>query len=172
MDLKEILNISGKPGLYKIIAQSTGRIIVESLEDGKRLPVFASNNFSILKDISLFTMEEDLPLEQALKAIYEYEKGKESISHKADNKEIEQRLEAIVPNYDKEQVKHADMKKLFKWYNLLIQKEAWSPVDIAGEEKEEKTEKKEKKEAAPKGEKKAAAPKKKVKAAPKAKKAD
>lgn len=51
MDLKEILNISGKPGLYKIIAQSTGRIIVESLEDGKRLPVFASNNFSILKDI-------------------------------------------------------------------------------------------------------------------------
>jgi D-alanyl-D-alanine carboxypeptidase len=116
-------------------------------------------------------MEEDLPLEQALKAIYEYEKGKESISHKADNKEIEQRLEAIVPNYDKEQVQHADMKKLFKWYNLLIQKEAWSPADIAGEEKEEKAEKKvaPKKDAA-KAEKKKEAPKKAKATKPKAEK--
>lgn len=171
MNLKEILNISGKPGLYKIVAQSTGRIIVESLEDGKRLPVFASNNFSILKDISLFTMDEDLPLEEAFKAIYKYEDGKQSIDHKASDAEIAQRMEAIIPTYDKEQVRPADMKKLFKWYNLLIEKKAWTPADIEGEEKEEKAEKKEKKAAAPKAEKKEAAPKK-AKATPKAKKAE
>jgi len=146
MDLKEILNISGKPGLYKILSQSTGRIIVESLEDGKRIPVFASNNFSILKDISLFTMEEDLPLEKAFKAIYEFEKGKPSISHKAENKEIEMKLGEIIPTFDRDQVQHADMKKLFKWYNLLVEKGAWSPADIKSEE----AEKEEKKEKAPK----------------------
>ena len=171
MNLKEVLNISGKPGLYKIIAQSAGRIIVESLEDGKRLPVFATNNFSILKDISIFTMEEDLPLEQAFKAIYEHEEGKTSIDHKSSEAEIAERMEAIIPTYDKEQVRPADMKKLFKWYNLLIEKKAWSPADIASEEEvveveaeEVKEEKKEKKATTPK-KPKAETPKK-----PKAKK--
>lgn len=120
----------------------------------------------------MFTMEDDLPLEEAFKAIYEHEDGKASISHKASDAEIAERMEAIIPTYDKEQVRPADMKKLFKWYNLLIEKKAWTPADIDSEDEvseveveEVKEEKKEKKKAAASKKPKADAAKK-----PKAKK--
>lgn len=130
MNLADILTISGKPGLYKIVAQSPGRVIVESVEDGKRMPVFMRHNFSILSDISIFTEDDDLPLGEVFKAIYELEDGKETLNHKSDNKELEAKMLEVVPNYDKEEVRHADMRKLFKWYNLLVTKQLWSPADL------------------------------------------
>lgn len=140
MKLSEILTISGKPGLYKIVAQSPGRVIVESVEDGKRMPVFMRHNFSILSDISMFTYEEDVPLGQVFKSIYEQEEGKQSISHKADNKELEAKMSAVLPDYDKEEVRHGDMRKLFKWYNLLIANKLWTPADLEEEESSDEEE--------------------------------
>jgi hypothetical protein len=133
MKLSEILTISGKPGLYKIVAQSPGRVIVESIEEGKRMPVFMRHNFSILNDISIYTEEEDLPLAEVFKAIYEKEEGKVSISHKADDKELEAKMAEVVPNYAREEVRHADMRKLFKWYNIIIDKQLWTPADLEGQ---------------------------------------
>jgi hypothetical protein len=135
MDLSEILTISGKPGLYKIVAQSPGRVIVESVDDGKRMPIFMRHNFSILSDISIYTEDDDKPLGEVFKAIYEKEDGKKSISHKVDEKELEAKMTEVIPDYDKEEVRHADMRKLFKWYNLLIQHKLWTPADLKdGEE--------------------------------------
>jgi hypothetical protein len=133
MDLSEVMTISGKPGLYRIISQSPGRIIVESLLDGKRGPVFMRHNFSILKEISIYTEEGDMPLEDAFAAIYKHEEGKASIDPKKPGVELAAYLEEIVPDYDKEEVRHADMKKLFKWYNLLVEKNLWDPSDIDSE---------------------------------------
>lgn len=137
MNLSDIISISGKPGLYKIVAQSPGRVIVESVQDGKRTPVFMRDNFSILSDIYIFTDDEDMPLGEVMKAIYEHEGGQESISHKGSDEELETRLKEVVSNYDKENVQHADMRKLFKWYNLLIKHDLWSPADLENEDEEE-----------------------------------
>jgi hypothetical protein len=133
MNLSEILTISGKPGLYKIVAQNPGRVIVESIEDGKRMPVFMRHNFSILNDISIFTEEDDLPLGEVFKSLFEKEGGKETISHKSEENELEAKMLEVVPDYDKEEVRHADMRKLFKWYNLLMTKELWTPADLEKE---------------------------------------
>lgn len=138
MKLSEILTISGKPGLYKIVAQSPGRVIVESIEEGKRMPIFMRHNFSILSDISIYTEEDDLPLADVFKSIYEKEGGKQSISHKAEDKELEAKMVEIVPNYAREEVRHADMRKLFKWYNIIIDKKLWTPADL--EEKKDSDE--------------------------------
>ncbi len=137
MKLSEILTISGKPGLYKIVAQNPGRVIVESIEDGKRMPVFMQHNFSILSDISIFTEDDDTPLGVVFKGLYEKESGKETISHKSEEKDLEAKMLEVIPNYDKEEVRHADMRKLFKWYNLLITKKLWTPADLAEEVSEE-----------------------------------
>ena len=133
MDLAEILTISGKPGLYKIVAQNPGRVIVESVEEGKRMPIFMRHNFSILSDISLYTEDDDLPLGEVFKSIYEKEDGKQSISHKSSEQELEEMMAEVVPDYDRVGVRHADMRKVFKWYNILITKNLWSPADLETE---------------------------------------
>ena len=53
--LKEILSISGKPGLYKLITNTSNAIIVESLLDGKRFPAYSNTKIISLEDISIYT---------------------------------------------------------------------------------------------------------------------
>ena len=138
MDLSKILAITGKPGLYLVISQTKSGALVESIIDKKRIPVFASEKMSSLKDISIFTNEEDLPLFTVLKAIYDKENGGKCIDHKSDNNALKKYMEEVLPNYDKDRVYVSDIKKLFSWYNLLQNE---NMLDFSEEtENEEKTE--------------------------------
>ena len=119
MNLKEILSISGKPGLYKLTAQSRGGVIVESLADGKRFPVPASQNVSSLGDIAMYTDAEEVPLATIFKAIFEKENGGETLNHKEDEAKLVKYFAGIVPNFDRERVYTSNIKKVFNWYNLL-----------------------------------------------------
>ncbi|MEI6696262.1 MAG: DUF5606 domain-containing protein [Bacteroidota bacterium] len=119
MDLSKILAITGKPGLYLVISQTKSGALVESIIDKKRIPVFASEKMSSLKDISIFTYDEDLPLFTVLKAIFDKENGGKCIDHKSDNNALKKYMEEVLPNYDKDRVYVSDIKKLFSWYNLL-----------------------------------------------------
>ena len=93
--------------------------LVESLLDGKRQPAFSNERISSLEDISIFTLEEDIPLKKVFELIYSKEKGGECISHKSDNNKIVQYMEEILPDFDRDRVYVSDMKKLFSWYNIL-----------------------------------------------------
>jgi len=167
MDLSKIMSISGKSGLFKIISQARGGIIVESLSDGKKMPVFASHRSSVLEDISMFTYTEDIPLKNVLWNIFQKEDGKEvSIDLKADGSALYDYFESVLPEFDKDRVYPSDIKKVLAWYNQLLQH------DLISEPKEEEEAENEKEEAAegapakkkaeekPKTPKKAAAPKK------------
>lgn len=137
MDLSNILTITGKNGLFKVVTQSKNSIIVESLTDGKKLPVFATDRSSNLEDISIFTREEDLPLKEVLLKIHEKEDGKPSIDPKSDPAELAAHFESILPDYDKDRVYHSDIKKVFTWYGILLEKGLITkPSD---EEKEKET---------------------------------
>jgi hypothetical protein len=181
MNLTGIIAISGKPGLYKVIAQGKNSIIVESLIDGKRVPAYSTDRISALDDISIYTYDEDAPLRDLLTAIFKKEAGKECPSHKDDLKDLTTYLLGLLPNYDQERVYPSDIKKIFQWYNLLHKSGNLKLEEVVEEAAAEKKAPKAKKEtadeteAAPK--KKAAAPKKaattaaKPKAAPAAKSA-
>lgn len=119
MDLSKILSISGKPGLYLLVSQTKTGALVESLLDGKRQPAFSNERISSLEDISIFTLEEDIPLKKVFELIYSKENGGECISHKSDNNKIVQYMEEILPDFDRDRVYVSDMKKLFSWYNIL-----------------------------------------------------
>jgi len=119
MNLTGIIAISGKPGLYKVLAQGKNNIIVESLEDKKRVPAYASDRISALDDISIYTYDEDKPLREIFTSIYEKESGKETISHKEDQNKLKAYLIEVLPNFDQERVYASDIKKIFQWYNLL-----------------------------------------------------
>ena len=67
MDLSKIVSISGKSGLYLVKSQAVGRLIVESVIDGKCTPAFAHDRMSSLEEISIFSTDEDRPLKDVFK---------------------------------------------------------------------------------------------------------
>ncbi len=120
MSLDKIIAVTGKPGLYEIIAQSKGGLIVESLVDKKRFPINATHNVSVLDNIAIYTYEDEMPLKLVLKSIFEKEDGKKCISHKENNKVLTSYFSEILPNYDTERVYASNIKKVVQWYNLLV----------------------------------------------------
>lgn len=126
MDLKGIISISGKSGLSKIVSQSRGGLIVESLEDGKRFAVHGSERVSSLEDISIYTYEKDLLLTEVFEEMFKKAEGKQILSHKSSEQELRAYLKEVLPNYDEERVYNSDIKKLVHWYNILIDKKLLS----------------------------------------------
>ena len=86
--LKEILSISGKPGLYKLISNTANALIVESLLDGKRFPAYSNAKIIALEDISIYTEDEDMPLKTVFKRIFDKEEGKPAINHSSRYHEL------------------------------------------------------------------------------------
>jgi len=134
MVLSGIISISGRPGLYKVVAQGKNNIIVESLEDKKRFPTYSTDRISALEDISIYTYGEDQALHEIFDSIFKKEDGKTCISHKESESNLAEYLESVLPEYDKERVYSSDVKKIFMWYNLLHK-----AGELKQEEKEEKT---------------------------------
>ena len=139
MDLKDIMAIAGKPGLYKFVAQGRNAIIVEQIETGKRTSAFSHERINSLEEITVFTDDEDMPLKDVFKALYEKEDGKESISPKSDNNTLKEYFGEVVPDYDRERVYVSDIKKILAWYNIL-QKADMLSFEEEEEEKKEETE--------------------------------
>ena len=156
MDLKDILSISGHPGLYKFITQGRNGMIVESLETKKRMFAYDSYKVSSLEDISLYTEEKEVALADVLKKIYEKESGGETISHKEPNEKLKDYFNEVLPDYDRSKVYTSDIKKILNWYNILHKLKM---LDF----KEEKKKDKEEKEETKKEEEKKEAPDKKNK---------
>ena len=120
--LKTILAISGKPGLYKLISQGKNMLIVESVADRKRMPIYASDKVISLGDIAMYTDADEVPLSVVLEAVKTKEEGKEvSLDYKkASAEELGEFMAAVLPNYDRDRVHLSDIKKLIQWYNLLV----------------------------------------------------
>jgi len=120
MELDKILAISKKPGLYKLITQSRGGFIVESLLDQKRISVSISSNVSLLSEIAIYTLNEELPLKEVFSKIFDKEKGAEtSTSPKSSKDDLEAYFFSVLPDYDEDRVYPSDIKKILNWYNLL-----------------------------------------------------
>lgn len=122
MILKEILSISGEPGLFKFIAQGKNAIIVEHIETGKRSSAFSSAKVSSLEDISVFTENEDIPLGKVFDKIFEKESGGQAIDSKSESEKLKKYFEEVIPDYSREKVYLSDIKKIILWYNLLQKK--------------------------------------------------
>ena len=137
--LKEILSISGKPGLFKLISNTPNALIVESLLDGKRSPAYSNAKIIALEDISIYTENEDIPLKSVFKRIFEKENGKPAINHKESANAITAYIESVLPGYDKNRVYVSDMRKMIQWYNLLLSKNLLNFEEEEGKQEESAT---------------------------------
>jgi hypothetical protein len=120
MSLEKILSIGGKPGLYKLVTQTRSGFVAESLLDGKKITVGLRSNVSVLSEIAIYTLDEELPLREVFQKIQVKEKGgKTSTPHKSEKIQLEEYFFEVLPNYDEDRVYPSDIKKVIQWYNLL-----------------------------------------------------
>ncbi len=120
MGLDKILAIAGKPGLYKLVTQTRGGFVAESLIDNRKISVGIQQNVSVLSEIAIYTLTEEVPLREVLKKIETKENGKQtSISHKDGKDKLEEYFFEVLPDYDEDRVYASDIKKVVQWYNML-----------------------------------------------------
>ncbi len=120
MSLEKVLSIAGKPGLYTLKTQTRAGFLAESLLDGKTINVSGRHNVSLLSEIAVYTLTEEVPLRKVFEKISTKENGKEAISHKASKEELEEYFFGVMPDYDEDRVYPSDIKKVVQWYNLLV----------------------------------------------------
>ena len=140
MEFNKIIAVTGKPGLFEILSQTKTGVIVRSIVDGKRFPITATHNVSLLENIAIYTYEEEVPLGVVMKNIAEKEDGKEAISHKESANKLVSYFSEVLPDFDEERVYASNIKKVIQWYNTLVKANfdfsSLNPVETANEEEE------------------------------------
>ncbi len=130
---ERVLTISGKPGLYRLLSQGRNMFIVEAVDASKkRLPVHNSDKVVMLDDIAIYTDTEEIPLREVFAKILEKEGGVLSFDLKtATPEELVEYFESVMPDYDRERVYLTHIKKIYAWYNILVEN---GVVDFARED--------------------------------------
>lgn len=118
--LKRILSIAGKPGLYNLVSQGKNMLIVENIATKKRTPAYARDKVVSLGDISIYTVEDDMPLPEVLEKVKTVAEAKPVDVKVMSDQEVRDYFKTILPEYDEDRVYTTDIRKLFSWYNQLI----------------------------------------------------
>ena len=135
--LKKILSIAGKQGLFRLVSQGKNMLIVESLLNGKRTPAYAHDKIISLGDIAIYTVEDDVPLADVLEAVKAKNEGKHiDIKAIGNDAAVREYFKTILPDFDEDRVYTTDIKKVFNWYNQLLD----AGITTFKEEKAEKAE--------------------------------
>jgi hypothetical protein len=119
MNLRGIVAVSGRPGLFKLVGQNKGGYILESL-DAQRVKIVASmttTKLASLEDITIYGEDEDLKLVDVLAKIAE--EGANVPDVKADTQSLRAFFAKVAPDHDEEKVYASDMKKIVTWYHIL-----------------------------------------------------
>lgn len=139
MILENILSISGKPGLYKLLSNNKHMIIVEMIGQKKRMPVHNTEQVVALSDVAMYTYEEEVPLYEIMVSLFEVMKeGKIDINiKKASKDELFDFFGKVLPEFDRDRVHSSDIKKLIQWYNLLLENDEISADKITEMKKDQ-----------------------------------
>ncbi|MGC1244274.1 MAG: DUF5606 domain-containing protein [Chryseosolibacter sp.] len=143
MTIADIATVSGKGGLYKVVAPTKSGVILESLDEAKtKLVATANHRLSLLNEISIYTTtkEGNIPLHDVLKKVHQDFGDDPGVDASSDADELKAFMKSVLPEYDEDRVYTSDIKKLVKWYDL-IRKHA--PEILSGSSEEEKKENKE-----------------------------
>ncbi len=118
-DLTKILAISGQSGLFIYISQARSGAIVESLADKKRSSFGMSSKITSLADISIYTDEEEVKLQQVFLNMKEVLGEDDAPSAKSSPEELKAFFGKALPTYDRDRFYVSHMKKVVEWYNCL-----------------------------------------------------
>lgn len=118
-DLSKILAVSGQSGLFLYVSQARSGAIVEALADKKRSTVGITSKITSLADISIYTDDEEVKLQQVFLNMKEVLSDADAPSAKSDPQELKALFEKALPSYDRDRFYVSHMKKVVEWYNAL-----------------------------------------------------
>ena len=118
-DLSRILSISGQSGLFLYVSQARSGAIVEALSDKKRSTVGMTSKLTSLADISIYTDDEEVKLQQVFLNMKEVLGDADAPSPKSSAEELKALFEKALPSYDRDRFYVSHMKKVVDWYNNL-----------------------------------------------------
>ena len=132
-DLSKILSVSGQSGLYLYVSQARNGAIVEALADKKRTSVGMTNKLTSLADISIYTDDEEVKLQQVFLNMKEVLGENDAPSAKSKPEELKALFEKALPTYDRDRFYVSHMKKVVEWYNAL---KNYASLDFVNPEEE------------------------------------
>ena len=118
-DLTRILSISGQSGLFNYVSQARNGVVVESLVDGKRSSFGMTSKMTSLADISIYTDDEEVKLQQVFLNLKDVLGDADAPTSKAKPEELKALFEKALPTYDRDRFYVSHMKKVVDWYNVL-----------------------------------------------------
>ncbi|MBN8653867.1 MAG: DUF5606 domain-containing protein [Cytophagales bacterium] len=124
MELTEIASISGKGGLFKVLKPGKSGVLLESMDATKtRIVASATQRLSLLSEISIYTTTKEgtAPLDEVLKKINQEYKNDLGVDANSDGNELKAFLKSVLPTFDEDRVYVSDIKKLVKWYSILLE---------------------------------------------------
>ena len=133
-DLTRILSISGQSGLFHYVSQARNGVVVEALADGKRSSFGMTSKMTSLADISIYTDEEEVKLQDVFTGMKEVLGEADAPSSKASADELKSFFEKALPSYDRDRFYVSHMKKVVDWYNNLKKYASLDFVDLEAEE--------------------------------------
>ena len=119
MNLEGIINISGKPGLYKVISKGKNTLVVESIINGRKNALNPNDQSNMLEEIGIYTYDDTESLSNIFNKIAEKENCEKAISHKSSKSDLTNYFREILTNYDEKRVYISDIKKVIQWYNTM-----------------------------------------------------
>ena len=120
-NLDKIITISGKPGLFRMVAQTRTGVIATSLNDQKKIVTNLGQQINVLSEIRVIGLKDEIPLSDIFERMFRLEKGQPArIKPKASKDELESYFFEVFQDYDEDRVYGSDIKKIIQWYNLLL----------------------------------------------------
>ena len=120
-NLDKILTITGRPGLFKMVAQTRKGVIAVSLSDQKKIVTNIRHQVNVLSEIRVFGLKDEMTISDIFERIYQLEKGQPArLKPNASKEELESYFFEVFQDYDKDRVYGSDIKKIIQWYNLLL----------------------------------------------------
>ncbi len=123
MELKELASVAGKGGLFRILKPGKTTVLLESLDEAKtKLVASTSDRLSLLEEISIYTTTKKgtAQLSEVLQKIKKDFNTDLGVDGASDTAELKAFMKAILPEYDEARVYTSDIKKLVKWYGLIL----------------------------------------------------
>ena len=137
MEYNKLASVTGKSGLFELISSKADGAIVRSLEDNTTQFVSSRiHNFSHLESIEVFTVKDNVNLSEVFLAM---KASTVKLPDAGDAKAVKAYFEKVYPDMDFSRVYASDMKKMVKWFEVLVKNEVEIKLSEAPAEEGEAT---------------------------------
>ena len=124
MNIKNIVAVSGLPGLFKLVATKNNGLIVADPDTGKtRFCSVRQHQFTPMETVAIYTEEDTVEIAKVFQSMLDHQSDHTVPAAGASHGELQKYFEIIIPDYDRDRVYHSDMKKVIKWFHFLNERE-------------------------------------------------